>query len=319
MLNFVDRSAKFPVQHLLLSASFAILLPITACQKQDASAVQAGPSTFASPEEAGKALENAAKSQSQDELKRIFGSSSADILSTGDPVEDKTSLNGFAQAYQAMNRWRRVDDTSELLWVGGDNQAFPIPLVKNAAGQWYFDAAAGKDEILARRIGHNEITAIGVCAAVVDAQSQYFSQKHGGVPEYTQRFISDPGQQDGLYWDSRQGSSRSPLGPLVAYATAQGSKVQPKQHQPFYGYYFAMLDKQGSNAQGGAKNYIVDGKMTGGFAVVAYPAQYGDSGMMTFIVNQNGVTFQKDLGKATDEIASSMTEFNPDKTWAAVR
>jgi hypothetical protein len=319
MLSFVDHSAKFPVQRLLLSSSFAILLPITACQKQDASAVQAAPSTFASPEEAGRALENAAKSQSQDELKRIFGSGSAGIVSTGDSVEDKTSLSGFAQAYQAMNRWRRLSDGNELLLVGADNQAFPIPLVKNAAGQWHFDAASGKDEILARRIGHNEITAIGVCAAVVDSQDQFFSQKHGGTKQYAQKFISDPGQQNGLYWDSPQGSRRSPLGPLVAYATAQGFKVQPKQHLPFNGYYFAMLDKQGSNAQGGAKIYVVDGKMTGGFAVIAYPAQYGESGIMTFIVNQNSVIFQKDLGKGTDEIASAMTEFNPDKTWDALQ
>ena len=139
------------------------------------------------------------------------------------------------------------------------------------------------------------------------------------MKQYAQKFISDPGQQDGLYWDSPQGSPRSPLGPLVAYATAEGYKVQPKQHQPFNGYYFAMLDKQGSNAQGGAKSYVVDGKMTGGFAVLAYPAQYGESGIMTFIVNQNGVMFQKDLGKGTDEIASAMTDFNPDKTWNAVQ
>jgi Protein of unknown function (DUF2950) len=320
MFNSVGDRTNWSLGHLLLAASVALIVPSTACNKQDAaSTVQAGPTTFSSPQEAGKALAAAATSQDQNELKRIFGSSSAGIISTGDPLEDKASFSGFAQAYQSMNRWRRLSDGNELLLVGGDNQAFPIPLVKNAAGQWYFDAAAGKDEILARRIGHNEITAIGVCAAVVDAQDQYSSQKHAGVKQYAQKFISNPGQQDGLYWDSPQGSTRSPLGPLIAYATAEGYKVQPNQHRPFNGYYFAMLDKQGSNAKGGAKSYVVDGKMTGGFAVLAYPAQYGESGIMTFIVNQNGVMFQKDLGKGTDEIASAMTDFNPDKTWNAVQ
>src|SRR5262249_45364120 len=138
------------------------------------------------------------------------------------------------------------------------------------------------------------------------------------IKQYAQKFISEPGQQDGLYWQSAQGSPRSPLGPMVAYATAQGFKVQPNQHQPFNGYYFAMLDKQGPDAQGGAKSYIADGKMTGGFVVVGYPSKYGDSGIMTFITGQNGVTYQKDLGKTTDETASAMTEFNPDKTWAVV-
>jgi hypothetical protein len=319
MISFVDHSAKSSVQRLLLSASLAILLPMTACQKQGASTAQAGPATFASPEEAGRALANATKSQDSNEILRIFGSGSAGIVSTGDPAEDKASLSGFTQAYQAMNRWRRLSDGSELLLVGTDNQAFPIPLVKNAAGQWYFNIAAGKDEILSRRIGQNEIRAIGVCVAVADAQNQYFSQKRGGTKQYAQKFISDPGQQNGLFWNSPQGSPRSPLGPLVAYATAQGYKVQPNDHQPFNGYYFAMLDKQGSDAQGGAKNYVVDGKMTGGFGVVAYPAHYGESGITTFIVNQNGVIFQKDLGKGTDEIASAMTEFNPDKTWDALQ
>ena len=319
MISFVDHSAKFSVQRLLLSACFAILLPITACHRQDASVAQAGPLTFASPDEAGQALANAAKSQDRNEILRIFGPGSADILSTGDPVEDKAALNGFEQAYQAMNRWRHLSDGTELLLVGADNQVFPVPLVKNASGRWYFDAAAGKDEILSRRIGQNEIRAIGVTAAVAGAQQQYFSQKHDGAKQYAQKFISDPSEQNGLYWNSPPGSPRSPLGPLVAYATAEGYKVQPEKHQPFEGYYFAMLKKQGSDSQGGAKSFVVDGKMTGGFGLVAYPAKYGDSGIMTFIVNQNGVIFQKDLGKETEEIASAMTEFNPDKTWTALQ
>jgi hypothetical protein len=291
---------------------------VAACDKQQSPSGSAEPQTFGSPEEAGRALAVAAKSQSQSELVRIFGSGSADVLSTGDAVQDKASLDGFAQAYQVMNRWRKLGDGTELLIVGADNQAFPIPLMKNGAGRWYFDAAAGKEELLARRIGQDEIAAIVVCEAVGEAQAQYFSQKHGGVKEYARRFISEPGQQNGLYWQSPQDSTRSPLGPLVAFATAEGYKLQPNQHQPYNGYYFAMLDKQGADANGGARSYIVSGKMTSGFAVIAYPAEYGKSGIMTFITNQDGVVFQKDLGQTTDQIASVMTEFNPDKSWNVV-
>jgi hypothetical protein len=298
--------------------SLAILLPIAACNKQGSGTAPAGPRTFASPEDAGKALADAAKSSDENQLREILGPGSSEILSSGDAAEDKASINGFVQAYQVMNRWRKLTDGSEALIVGADNQTFPIPLKKNAAGQWYFDAAAGKDEILSRRIGRNEITAISVCAAVVDAQQQYFAQRHDGVNQYAQKFISDPGHQNGLYWPEVQGQPRSPLGPLVAYATSEGSKVQADKHQPFYGYYFAMLEKQGSGAIGGAKDYATDGKMTRGFAVVAYPAQYGDSGVMTFMVDQNGQVLQKDLGKATDQVASAMTEFNPDNTWTVV-
>jgi hypothetical protein len=217
-----------------------------------------------------------------------------------------------------MNRWRKLGDGSELLLVGTDNQAFPIPLVKNPAGEWYFDAAAGKDEILSRRIGSNELATISVCEAIASAQAEYFDQRQGGVRQYAQKFISDPGQQNGLYWESAQGPARSPLGPLVAYANSDGYKVQPNKRQPFYGYYYVMLDKQGPDAKGGAKDYVINGKMTGGFAVVAYPANYGDSGIMTFLIDKNGVVFQKDLGKNTDQVAAGMAECNPDQSWAAV-
>ncbi len=320
MINFLGHRANSTSRNLFLCACVAILLSTTGCQRQQEPTAQAGPATFTSPDDAGRALANAAGSQDLSELKRIFGANSTDILSSGNAVEDKTSLAGFSQAYQVMNRWRKLDDRSELLLVGADNQAFAIPLMKNTSGQWYFDVAAGKDEILSRRIGGNEIATIVTSAAIVDAQEEYFSQSHGGVKQFAQKFISDPGQQDGLYWSSPQeGSARSPLGPLVAYATAEGYKARPDQHQPFNGYYFSMLDKQGPDAKGGAKSYIVNGKMTGGFALVAYPSQYGDSGIMTFILDQNGAMYQKDLGKATNEIASTMAEFNPDKTWAVVQ
>jgi hypothetical protein len=217
-----------------------------------------------------------------------------------------------------MHRWRKLANGSDLLITGADNKTFPIPLKKNDAGQWYFDTAAGKEEIVARRIGKNEMAAIDICAAIGNAQQQYFSQAHAGVKQYAQKFISDENQQNGLYWPPAEGQPKSPLGPVVAYATAEGYKVQPNQHHPFWGYYFVMLDKQGPDAKGGAKSYIVKGKMTGGFAVLAYPAQYGDSGIMTFTVNQNGTVFEKDLGKTTEQVGAGITEFNPDKSWKSL-
>lgn len=319
MFDFDDDRVGCALRSLLVTISVVALLPMAACKKQESTAVLTGPRTFASPENAGKALASAVKSQDQDAIHQIFGPRSGDILSSGDATEDKASLGGFAKAYDMMNRWRILGDGSELLLVGADNQAFPVPLTKNASGQWYFDTAAGKEEILARRIGKNELAAIDICASIADAQQQYFSQRRDGVSQYAQKFISDEGKRNGLYWPTPEGQPTSPLGPLVAYATAEGYKVRQDQHQPYYGYYFALLDKQGPDAKGGAKNYIVNGKMTGGFAAVAYPAQYGDSGIMTFVIDRNGVAFQKDLGKNTDEVASAMTEFNPDKSWTAVQ
>jgi hypothetical protein len=248
----------------------------------------------------------------------IFGPESKDIVYSGDAASDKAAFSGFVSDYDVMHRWRKLENGSELLITGADNKTFPIPLKKNDAGQWVFDTAAGKEEILARRIGRNEMAAIDVCGAIADAQKEYFLQPHDGGKQYAQKFISDEGKQNGLYWPSPEGQSKSPLGPLVAYATSEGFKVKPNSHEPFHGYYFEMLDKQGPDAKGGAKNYIANGKMTGGFAVLAYPAQYGDTGIMTFIINQNGVVFEKDLSKTTDQVAAAITEFNPDNTWRVV-
>jgi hypothetical protein len=320
MLNLVPNRKGFARSFFSLTMSFGLLLSLTACNKQGQPASeQVTPKTFASPAEAGKALADAAKSQSQDTILVILGPGSTDIISSGNAAADKASLSGFAQAYQAMNRWRKLGDGSELLLVGADNQAFPIPLTKNATGQWYFDVPAGKKEIQARRIGRNEIAAIYVCGALAQSQFQYFSQTHGGVKQYAQRFISDVGQQNGLYWESAQRAPRSLLGPHVAFASDEETTIKPDKAQPFYGYYFRQLENQGSDAKGGAKPYVVDGKMTGGFAFVAYPAKYGDTGIETFIINQDGVVFEKDLGKDTADVAKNLAGFNPDKTWTALK
>ena len=319
MLTLVGNQVNFRAQRSLLIGVATMLLLFATCNKQQSASAPSAPKAFASPEEAGKALADAAKTQNQNEVGLILGPGSADITSTGDATEDKAALAGFTQAYQVMNRWRRLDDRNEVLLVGADSQAFPVPLTKKADGKWYFDVAAGKEEILARRIGRNEITAIGACAAVADAQHQYFSQKHDGVKQFAQKFLSDEGKENGLYWPSPEGKPRSPLGPLVAYATSEGYKAQPNLHQPFNGYYYVMLTKQGPGANGGPKDYIVNGKMTGGFGVLAYPAQYGDSGIMTFTVDQDGLILQKDLGKETDKVAAAMTEYNPDESWRVVQ
>ncbi len=309
-------------RHAVILALLALVISLASCSKQEKAAetqAPVAPKTFASPDDAAKALVDAAKSDNREAMLAIFGPGSKDIIYSGDAAEDKAAFAGFVSDYDAMHRWRKLGDGSQLLVTGTDNKTFPIPAKKNAAGQWYFDAAAGKEEILARRIGRNEMAAIDVCAAIADAQAQYFSQRHDGVKQYAQKFISDEGKQNGLYWPPVEGQPKSPLGPLVAFATEEGFKIKPDSHQPFHGYYFRKLDKQGADAKGGAKDYLVNGKMTGGFAYVAYPAQYGDSGIMTFVINQNGMVFQKDLGKTTADVAAAMTDFNPDKSWKPVQ
>jgi Protein of unknown function (DUF2950) len=319
MFDLLRSHASLRLRFLLLVLSAATLVSIWGCNKKtQPSAAQASPKKYASPDDAGKGLFEAAKSGNQETVLAIFGPGAKELVYTGDAAEDKASLDGFVRAYQVMNRWRKLGDGTELLLVGVDNQAFPIPL-KSAAGQWYFDAAAGKEEILARRIGRDEIVAIDACGALADAQEQYFAQKHGGVKQYAQKFISDAGQQNGLYWQSPEGSPRSPLGPLVSFATEEGLTIKSGAAQPFYGYYFRRLDEQGSNAKGGAKPYVVKGKATGGFAYIAYPAKYDDTGLKTFIVNQDRVVFEKNLGKDTVNLVKSITEFNPDNTWTALR
>jgi Protein of unknown function (DUF2950) len=313
-----DLRNKVMVGSLLIA--LALTIPPSGTMSENAVAAAASQSTFASPEEAGKALVEAAKSGDESAVLAVFGPDSKEIIYSGDATQDKKTAAAFVSAYQVMNRWRKIDDSNEMLIIGADNFTFPVPLKKDASGRWYFDTAAGKDEILARRIGRNELAAIEVSQALAEAQHEYFSQSHGGTrrKQYALKFVSDQGTHDGLYWDSAEGQPRSPLGPLVAFATGEGYKVRAQSHQPFHGYYFRIMSRQGKNAQGGAKDYISGGKMVRGFAFVAYPAVYGNSGIMTFIINQNGVVYQKDLGKDTGRIASQMRVFNPDKTWTQV-
>ncbi|WP_245632510.1 DUF2950 domain-containing protein [Edaphobacter aggregans] len=301
-----------------MAVVLAAFLPLVACNTSKAPAPsEARPKTFATPDEAGAALVAATKADDRNALLAIFGPGAADLIFSGDAVQDKQTADHFTTAYQTMNRWRKQTDGSEVLVVGADNHAFPIPLAKNSGGQWSFDTAAGKAEMLARRIGDNELATIDVMNAMADAQAQYLAQRHDGVKQYAQKFVSDEGKQNGLYWKSAEGKPRSPLGPLVAFASTEEFNPQAGQ-QPFHGYFYRMLTKQGADARGGAKDYIVNGKLTGGFAFIAYPEKYGDTGIATFIINQNGVLYDKDLGNSTTENAAAATEFNPDKTWTAV-
>jgi len=306
-------SSKRTIGSLFLAA----VISLAACSKSEKPAI----GVFATPEDAGNALEAAGKAGDQNALLAIFGPDSKDLIFSGDPVEDKGVINEFVKQYDVMHRWRTMVDGSQILLIGATNFPFPIPLKQNNAGQWYFDTASGRDEVLSRRVGRNELAIINVCRAVVSAQKQYFSQLHDGATtkQYAMKFISDPGKQNGLYWQSAEGQPQSPLGPLAAFATSEGYSVKPDAHTPFHGYYFRMLQGQTDKAKGGAKDYVVDGRMVRGFAFAAYPAEYGNSGVMTFIINQDGVLYQKDLGKTTTETVTAMTKFDPDAGWSLVQ
>ena len=307
------RKEFFPIGIIVLG----LIVLFVGCKAADKPSYK----VFATPDDAGNALLQAAKSGDQDGVLAIFGPDSKKIIYSGDSVQDKAAVDAYVQGYGKMHRWRKMPDGSQILLIGADNFPFPIPLRKTATGQWFFDAGAGEEEILRRRVGRNELAVIDVCLALVDAQYEYDSQARDGstTKQFAQKFISDPGKQNGLYWDSAAGQGQSPLGPLAAFATADGYAVKQDAHVPFHGYFFRILSKQTSNTPGGAKDYMVDGKMVGGFAFVAYPAEYGNTGIMTFIVNQDGVPLQKDLGKTTTETATGMNAFDPDNTWNLVQ
>lgn len=302
----------------ILFALLLLVTPLTSCNKPEKSTTEKTTQrTFASPADAGTAFFEAAKSGDPDALLAIFGADSKNVLFSGDAVKDKDYLQYFVTAYDQMHRWREIKAGGEILYVGADNYSFPIPLGQNSAGQWYFDTAAGKDEILARRIGKDELTAITACGAIADAERQYFSQTHDGdkVKQYGQKFVSDEGKQNGLYWSVSAGQAPSPLEDVRDFAKAAGYTNAGERPQPFDGYYFRFLIKQGDKAKGGAKDYVVSGKMTGGFAVVAFPAEYRNSGIMTFIVGKDGIVYQKDLGEQTDALARAMAEYDPGDGW----
>jgi Protein of unknown function (DUF2950) len=299
---------KFHRAHFLPLAA-AILL--AACLPYSSAAQQPGQKTFASPNAAAKALAAAAQSNDTNALLDILGPEGKEIVSSGDPTEDSNNRANFARRYQQMHRLVKEPNGTTMLYIGAENWPCPIPIVSKG-DLWFFDSYAGKREILFRRVGRNEMSAIRVSQELVAAQKEYFSEQH----EYAQKIFSDEGRHDGLYWKAAEGEAQSPIGPLVASAVAEGyAKGRGGPSTPYHGYYFHILTRQGKNAPGGAKDYTTSGKMTDGFAFVAYPAQYRSSGVMTFIVGPDGVVFQKDLGKKTEALAEAMKEYNPSSSW----
>jgi len=275
--------------------------------------------TFPSAEEAVQAFITAQTNNDSKELVAIFGPSASKLIFSGDEVSDKERREGFLKLYGEQNRL--VPKNGDMiLQVGPEDYPFPIPLVKKG-GTWYFDTAKGQEEILNRRIGSNELSTIQAMLAIVDAQREYAQQDHDGdgLLAYAAKIASDPGEKNGLYWETKQGEEPSPLGELMVKARAEGyRKGKAGKPVPYHGYYFRILSKQGKNAEGGAFDYFEKGRMIGGFAVVAYPATYGNSGVMTFIVNHDGVVYQKNLGPRTAKIAMAMKAFDPGPGWEKV-
>ncbi len=310
------RHTKFDLRNVQLSSYFtaaAAAFLLLACSAPRVRAQQQGPKTFSSADEASHALVMALKNDDDKTLLQILGPEGKEIISSGDPAEDQANRANFVAKFHEMHRLVEEPDGTTTLYIGVENWPTPIPLV-NKGGSWCFDTRAGKQEILYRRVGQNEMSAIRVCQELVAAQKEYFSKENS---EYAQRFVSDEGKHDGLYWLGTDNEFESPIGPLVANAGSPGDLAKNLQTGPvpFRGYFFRILTRQGKHASGGAQDYVVNGKMTRGFAFVAYPAEYRNSGVMTFVVNQDGVVYEKDLGQRTETLAKDMKGFDPDSSW----
>ncbi len=273
---------------------------------------------FSNPDEAAKALLEAIASQDNNRLIALFGSQAAELVSSGDDVADKNNRSEFAALAQEKMRIETASEDKAILHVGNSDWPFPIPVVKQGEG-WQFDVEQGRQEILNRRIGRNELSTVAAMRGYVEAQFDYtnLDRDDDGVSEYAQKFNSEPGKFDGLFWEVAEGQPQSPLGPLFAQAKAEGYKTKgaSEKPSPFHGYYYRILTRQGANVPGGKYDYIINGNMIAGFGLVAFPAQYGSSGIMTFVVNHQGKVYQKDLGPKTTEIVEKMKEYNPDSTW----
>jgi len=308
-MNKVFTVATALVAAIIVAASLAIATSSCAFAQED----------YNTPQAAVDALVATARSGDQKAALVVLGREGEDIISSGDKVSDNAVRARFVTSYDAKHQITMDGDNKAILVIGDNDYPFPIPMVRNKNGTWSFDTEAGRREVLYRRIGHNELDAIQTSLAYVDAQNDYAAQDRtgAGTGVYAQRFVSTPGKKDGLYWPITPGEEQSPLGELFAAASKQGYRAG-EGRSPYHGYYYKILTKQGPATEGGAADYIVDGKMIGGFALVAYPAEYRNSGVMTFIVNYAGTVFQKDLGPDTADIAEHMMSFNPDSTWKKV-
>ena len=305
ILSLTNSTATLARRGLLTAAVLALAMAAAHAQQ-----------SFKTAEEAADALVSAAKTGDRKAVLTVLGQKGADIVSSGDTVADASARNRVIEAYNAKHQMAMEGTDKAVLIIGHEDWPFPIPLVRKD-GTWRFDTAAGREEILYRRIGRNELSAIQACLAYVDAQQEYAERGIAGNGVYAQRIVSGPGKNDGLYWPAQPSEDDSPLGELAASAAAEGYRVG-QQRAPYHGYYYKVLTRQGPNAAGGALDYIVRGRMIGGFALVAYPAEYRNSGVMTFLVNHRGDVYEKDLGPNTAHIAAGITAFNPDNTWRRV-
>ena len=310
-------TVRLPLCKLAMFSLMALLWLVTSVPLF-AQAVS-GQKTFVSASEAVQALVTAARSGDPAELEPLLGSQATELIASGDLGQEKQVLADFVKAYGQKHSLSVEAQGIEYLQVGPGNWPFPFPIVRDGK-MWYFDVDRGNEEIAYRRVGRNELGAIAVCEGYVQSQIEYASKGHDGNPSgiYATRFHSDPGEQDGLYWVTSEGKPASPMGVLVADAAPEPQ--QPGTSTvPYFGYIYRILTAQGPEADGGERSYIVNGKLTGGFALVAYPAHYGSSGIMTFIVNQDGVIYQQDLGDNTADLASKITAYNPDSSWNAAQ
>ena len=271
--------------------------------------------SFPSPQAAVDALVAAVKAGDTDGIVAVLGEEGRELASSGDAVADAATRQRFTTAYDEGHELKGEESARAVLIIGKDAFPFPIPIVATA-GAWHFDTPAGAEEILDRRIGENELAAIEVLRAYVDAQREYAEADHDGKgQQYAQRLLSSDGKHDGLYWPAAESEPPSPFGPLIAEAQSEGYRKQADRPQPYHGYLFRILTSQGKDAAGGARDYVVSGRMIGGFGLIATPAEYGNSGVKTFLVNQDGVVFEKDLGPETTNLAAAVTNFNPDAGW----
>jgi|HubBroStandDraft_5_1064220.scaffolds.fasta_scaffold17972_2 hypothetical protein len=300
---------------VLAFAAFALL--VVQLKTRNSVLAEDAQATFPSSAEAGAALARAAKSGDETAVAEILGLDTKVLLSAGDKEADKAALETFASKYEKMNRWVDMTDGSRVLYIGADNFAFPVPLAKNASRQWYFDAVAGAEEIRARDIGRNELLTIDACSKLGIAQEIYFAAD-GNSAEFAQRIISTSGKQDGLYWAASEQQVSSPLASLNEFAALSLAMLSPDKPLVIDGYALRILSAQGDDAPGGAQSYMVNGKMTAGFAILATPVKYAETGVMTFITGRDNVVYERDLGPDTVKIAASIQEYNPDQNWRPV-
>ncbi len=309
-----------PVHIGALSLCLAVFTLLCLAYPSGSRAQAANEKTFSTPGDAALALYKASKTDDSSSLNAIFGSNADKVLHTGDEVADKNLIEKFASHYEQMHRVVIEPDQTATLYIGADNWPMPISLVKNTSGSWYFDTQSGIQEILYRRIGNNENGAIEVLETLIDAQKEYASTLHDDekMKHYASRVFSTEGKHDGLYWKTNDNEPASPVGPLIAEAWDEGYTRKVGEPTPFHGYIFRLLTRQGPAAKGGARDYKVNGVLSGGVAFLAYPAEYRTSGVMTFIINQDGRAFEKDLGPDTAKLAEAISDYNPDKTWMPV-